>query len=348
MIPKRIGFLIFPGIQALDVAGPMDAFAAAEVERPRAGTRACYETVTIGLTTGTVAANSGLLIKPQFAFDDSPPLDTLVVPGGAGIRDPNTGAKIGAWIRDRSDQIRRIAGVCTGVYGLAASGLLNGCRVTTHWQFTSDLAHRFPSLKVDPDALFVKDGRFYTSAGITAGIDLSLALIEEDYGAATALAVARELVVYLKRSGGQAQYSEPLRFQTQSSDRLAQVASWIVANLDRKLSVEALARRAHLSQRQFTRRFNRDFGATPAAFVEAARLNEARRRLVNAPTTIARVASSVGFRSDDVFRRRFEHWFGVAPTVYRHRFSGSGSRASSTALGRSHRSAINQSHLQGR
>ncbi len=323
MVPKRIGLLIFPGIQALDVAGPMDAFAAAKIDNDAAQIHPCYEAFTIGLTMRAVSAGSGVLLKPHFAIDNTPPMDTLVIPGGSGIRDPNTGAKVGAWIKSRSERLRRIVAVCTSVYGLAASGMLNGRRVTTHWRFASDLASRFPFLKVDPNALFIKDGPFYTSAGITAGIDLSLALIEEDYGPGVALAVARDLVVYLKRSGGQAQYSEPLRFQTQSGDRLANVASWIVANLDKDLSVEALAKRACLGPKQFTRRFSSTFGTTPAAFAEAARLDEARRCLVSGRATIARVASSVGFRSDDVFRRSFERKFGVAPTTYRSHFSAS-------------------------
>jgi transcriptional regulator GlxA family with amidase domain len=323
LTPKRVGFVVFPGIQALDLAGPMDAFAEAQLKVPPQPNRPCYELVTIGLTGRAAVASSGLRILPQFTFESAPPLDTLIVPGGAGARDPKTCYSIGAWVKSQSNQIRRIAAVCTGVYGLAASGLLDGRRATTHWEFVKDIATRYPSLNVDPDALFVKDGRFYTSAGITAGIDLSLALIEEDYGIEIALTVARGLVVYLKRSGGQAQYSEPLRFQTQSSDRLARVASWAAVNLNKSLSVEELARRARLSPRQFTRQFGKRFGATPAAFVETARLNEAKERLTKTHARISRVASSVGFRSADVFRRRFERQFGVTPTAYRDRFNGS-------------------------
>jgi transcriptional regulator GlxA family with amidase domain len=317
---KRVGFLVYPRLQALDLAGPMDAFSAAAMDDAEGRPTHCYELVTIGLDAKTVAAESGLRIKPQFTLRNAPRLDTLVIPGGAGMRDPKTAAKVGAWIKSRARQLRRIAAVCTGVYGLAATGLLDGRRVTTHWQYAQDLAQRFPSLKVDADPLFVKDGGFYTSAGITAGIDLSLALIEEDYGPGVALAVARELVVYLKRPGGQAQYSAPLQFQTQSADRIADVAGWIVANLHKNLSVETLAARARLCPRQFTRRFKHAFGATPAAFIESARIEEARRRLAGYHGTVERVASSVGFRSDDVFRRTFERRLGVTPSAYRTRF----------------------------
>jgi len=317
--PKRIGFLVYPAMQALDLAGPMDAFAAAAIDADGAAV-ACYELATIGLDANIAAAESGLRIKPQFTLGNAPPLDTLVIPGGAGMRDPKTAAVVGAWVKPRLRQLRRVAAVCTGAYGLAAAGLLDGRRVTTHWQHAQDLARRFPAVRVDAGPLFVKDGAFYTSAGITAGIDLSLALIEEDFGPSVALAVARELVVFLKRPGGQAQYSEPLQFQTQAADRMADVASWIVANLQKDLSVEALAARARLCPRQFTRRFKQAFGATPAAFVASMRIEEARRRLAEGRGSVQRVARSVGFRSDEVLRRTFERRLGVTPTAYRARF----------------------------
>src|SRR6202011_3763539 len=165
-------------------------------------------------------------------------LDTLIVPGGRGLRDAQTNVAIVKWLKAKAAQTRRIVSVCTGIYGLAPTGLLDGRRVTTHWRFAADVAAHFPKLKVDPNALFLKDGCFYTSAGITAGIDLSLALIEEDYGPSVALAVARELVVYLKRSGGQEQYSAPLQHQIRSADRFADLVGWITANLHKDLSVE--------------------------------------------------------------------------------------------------------------
>jgi transcriptional regulator GlxA family with amidase domain len=206
-------------------------------------------------------------------------------------------------------------------YGLAATGLLNGRRVTTHWRHAQDLAQRFPKLQVDPNALYVKDGKFYTCAGITAGIDLSLALIEEDFGPRVALSVARELIVYLKRPGGQEQFSEALRFQTHSSDRFADLAAWIQGHLRQDLSAEALADRACLSPRHFTRRFKKVFGTTPAAFVEDLRLREARERLTLPDQTIESVADSVGFKSGDVFRRAFERRYGLQPSSYRKHFS---------------------------
>jgi transcriptional regulator GlxA family with amidase domain len=182
------------------------------------------------------------------------------------------------------------------------------------------VARRFPKLNVDHDALFLKDGPFYTAGGITASVDLALALIEEDYGPRVALAVARELVVFLKRSGGQKQYSEPLEFQINSTDRFADLASWMVEHMRGDLSLAALAKRVCLSPRHFVRRFKQAFGGTPAAFVENLRLDEARRRLSERTQTIENVASSVGFQSDDVFRRAFQRRFGVKPSSYRSRF----------------------------
>ena len=181
----------------------------------------------------------------------------MILPGGEGLRRPGVAARVAKAVRKRAPTLRRIVSVCTGIYGLAPSGLADGRRATTHWNFAADVAARFPAIRLEPDAIFIKDGPIYTSAGITAAIDLALALIEEDYGPRLALAVARDLVVYLKRAGGQRQYSEPLRFQARAGDRFADLAAWIIDHLDRDLTVEALAARAGLSPRQFNRRFSK-------------------------------------------------------------------------------------------
>src|SRR5262249_33603468 len=220
-------------------------------------------------------------------------------------------------------RIRRVASVCTGIYGLAPTGLLDGRRVTTHWKFAADVATRFPKLDVAPNELFVKSDRFYTAAGITAGIDLALALIEEDLGAAAALAVARELVVYVKRDGGQAQFSEPLRFQASARERFGELAAHITANLARDLRVDALADKMAVSPRQFSRQCHANFGCSPAVLVRRLRLDEARRRLHSRVGGIERIAASVGFRSADAFRRAFEREFGLNPSAYGERFSRS-------------------------
>lgn len=320
MKPLRVGLIGYDGVQALDIIGPSDAFTIAEIESDNGQRRPCYEVIIVGITNKPFRAESGVSFQPHTTLGNAPALDTLIIPGGRGARIGQSSSLIAKWISSRAKRIRRIASVCTGVYALAPTGLLDGRRVTTHWRFANDVARRFPKLNVDHDALFLKDGPFYTAGGITASVDLALALIEEDYGPRVALAVARELVVFLKRSGGQKQYSEPLEFQINSTDRFADLASWMVEHMRGELSLAALAKRVCLSPRHFVRRFKQAFGGTPAAFVENLRLDEARRRLSERTQTIENVASSVGFQSDDVFRRAFQRRFGVKPSSYRSRF----------------------------
>jgi transcriptional regulator GlxA family with amidase domain len=321
MAPLRIGLIGFDQANALDLAGPTEAFASAVRDNGRGKFERCYEIVIIGLTRRPFVTESGLIFQPATTIGAAPKLDTLIVPGGCGLRLPEINRKVSAWIAQRAKTTRRVASVCTGIYGFAATGLLDGREVTTHWRFASDVARCFPALKMKPNALFVKDGRFYTSAGVTAGIDLALALIEEDFGSKIALAVARDMVVYLKRSGGQEQYSEPLQFQTNSSDRFADLVSWMTNNPTAAMSVEILARRASLSPRQFFRRFKEQFGTSPAMFVETLRLNEARRRLTTGEHSIDGVAESVGFKGRDSFRRAFSRRFRVTPSKFRRNFA---------------------------
>jgi len=316
----EIGALGYDGVNALDLVGPLEAFAVANVFAAEAGARVRYKTCVIGLDRGNFTAESGVVFAPQCTLAEAPALDTLIIAGGSGLRRPETTRRVADWLAQHAERMRRVATVCTGIYGLAPTGLLDGREVATHWRFADDLAKRYPKLRVDGDAIFVKDGRYYSSAGVTAGIDLALALIEADAGPALALAVARDLVVYLKRPGGQAQYSEPLRFQAQGDHRFADLAVWVTANLEADLSVAALAERACLSERQFRRRFRDAFGCAPADWVEQLRLTEARQRLDRSTAPIERIAESVGFRSGDAFRRAFERRFGLSPSVYRARF----------------------------
>jgi len=325
--PKRIGLLLFDGITALDAAGPMEAFASARIPDDDRETTQCYELFTIGLSRKEVVAESGLILKPGTTTTECPRLDTLIIPGGRGLREGRINRMVADWIKSRAATTRRIASVCTGIYGLALTGLLDGKTVTTHWRYAADLSRKFPALKVDANALFLNSGRLYTSAGITAGIDLCLALIEEDYGRPTALMVARDLVVFMKRPGGQQQYSEPLRFQFESTDSTMEVAAHIRSHLNRDLSVEALASLAHLSYRQFSRRFKAAFHCSPATYVEAVRLDEACTRLCQTRCNIDQLAASLGFSSDDAFRRAFARRFGVSPSNYRVRFGDQHSSA---------------------
>jgi transcriptional regulator GlxA family with amidase domain len=320
MKPLRIGLIGYDGVQALDLVGPSDAFTLATLQADNGRAEQCYEVAIIGLTGKPFRAESGVLFHPHATLRTAPVLDTLIIPGGRAARVGPTSGLIGDWISSHAARIRRIASVCTGVYALAPTGLLDNRVVTTHWRFTHDLARRFPKLNVDANALYLKDGRFYTAGGITASVDLALALIEEDYGSRVALGVARELVVYLKRPGGQKQYSEPLQFQCNSTDRFADLASWMLGHLREDLSLGVLAKRVCLSPRHFVRRFKQTFGGTPTIFVENLRLDDACRRLTERTQTIENVAASVGFKSDDAFRRAFQRRFGVKPSSYRDRF----------------------------
>jgi len=306
--------------------GPADAFMSDAFARDAASDGAGergespYEVVIVGLGGRRFTASSGVTFDAHCSAAAAPSFDTIVVPGGAGLRELGLGRQAAIWLAERAPRARRVVSVCTGIYGLAATGLLDGRRVATHWSAVRDVERRFPKLRVDADAVYVKDGPFYTSAGITAGIDLALALIAEDCGPRLALAVAREMVVYYKRPGDQAQFSEPLQFQLDATDRFADLAAWVQGHLRSHLTVEHMARYACMSVRQFSRVFKARFGITPAAFVEEARLAEAGRRLGSGRLSVAAVGRSVGYRSEDVFRRAFERRFGVTPAVYRERF----------------------------
>ena len=268
MIPKHIVIVGYDDITSLDLTGPLEAFSSAVLEDSEGRQQPCYKVTIAAIGEKNFRSESGLRMTGSCLLSSLHRFDTLIVPGGRGMRVSSTGSKLANWIGRHAGGIRRIASVCTGIYGVAPTGLLDGRRVTTHWKYAADVADRFPKLKVDADALYIRDGKLYTSAGITAGIDLSLALIEEDFGPQVALMVARELVVYMKRPGGQGQFSEPLKFQAASTSRFADLAAWILGNLDRNLSVEVLAERVNLCPRQFSRRFKAEFKDSPAAFVQ--------------------------------------------------------------------------------
>jgi transcriptional regulator GlxA family with amidase domain len=317
--PRRIGLLVFDGITALDLVGPAEAFGSARVG-PESAPRAAYDLVVLGASRRACRSETGLRLTPDSALADAPALDTLIVPGGSGLRKPETNRVMASFVRARARKLRRIAAVCTGIYGLAPTGLLDGRRVTTHWAFADDVARQYPKLRMAADELFVKDGRFYTAAGVTSGIDLSLSMIEEDLGPTRALAVAREMVVYMLRPGGQQQFSEPLRFQLASRDRLRDLSDYVMTHLAGDLSVSALAKAFSLSDRQLSRRCRSALGQSPAALVQRLRLDDARRRLLEPGASVDTVGSAVGFASADAFRRAFEKSFGLNPSSYRARF----------------------------
>ena len=316
MTPKTIGFLGFDQVTASHLTGPADAFAAAALDDGFGNRIPCYDVCTIAVSAQSFRSESGMIFQAEKTFQTAPSLDTIVVPGGRGLRHNDVNQKISDWILKRVAHTRRIASICTGIYGLAPTGLLDGRQVTTHWRVATDVARRFPKLRVDYKRLVIKDGPFYTSTGLTAGIDLSLALIEEDYGRHVALAAAQELVTPLTRRDPEEESCAPANDESQPNDRFAELIAWIVRNLHTDLSVEVLARRACISPRHFSRAFKSVFGTSPAEFVENLRLNEARRRLSTRRKTVRSVAASVGFRNANAFHRAFERRFGIRPNRF--------------------------------
>lgn len=316
---RRIAILVYDAVETLDVAGPADVFSTANDLLAREP--APYRVVVAGPRRGRIAAESGVCFYADTALRDGGLFDTIIVPGGRGLRvNPKTRAPIKDFLLEHAQKARRIASVCTGIYALAETGLLDGRSVTTHWRYAADVQRRWPRLRMNADAIFITDGKFYTSAGVTAGIDLALSFVEEDFGSELALAVAREIVVYLKRSGGQLQYSQPLLAQTKTKAPFGDLAEWIRGNLQGDLTLEPLAERVNLSPRHFARKFKATFGLTPADFVEELRLDEARWLLLNGDDPMNDLAQLVGYMSDDTFRRAFERRFGIAPAEYRRRF----------------------------
>jgi len=276
--------------------------------------------LVIGLDTQPIRAENGLVVTPTCGIDDAPPLDTLLIPGGIGRHVLAADARLREWLHTQANTTRRVVCVCTGIYIVAASGLLDGRRVTTHWRFAADVSRRFPALDVQPDQLFLRDGPFATSGGLTAGMDLALALVEEDLGETTALAVARDLVMYMKRPGNQAQFSAPLAAQSQGNGRMADLVEWLLDHLGESLTVERMAELTAMSPRNFRRVFASTFDTTPARFVERLRLEQACLRLTGEGGSIERIASAVGFNSVDAFRRAFRSRYDASPSEYRQRF----------------------------
>jgi transcriptional regulator GlxA family with amidase domain len=315
MTPKRIGFVGFEGVTASHLVGPADTFAVATLDAGYGTRISCYQICTIGVNSECFRTESGMTFYPEATVQTAPDLDTIVIPGGKGLREPEINQTISDWILARANRTRRIAAICTGIYGLAPTGLLDGREVTTHWRFATDIARRFPKVRLDHKRSLVKDGPFYTSSGLDAAIHLALALIEEDYGRNVALAAAQEVAIPLNRNG-EREFSRPVQFNSQPTDRFAELIPWIIRNLHEDLSVGVLARRACMSRSHFNRAFKSVFGSTPAEFVENLRLNEAKRRLSVPKRTLDTIAASVGFSDRDTFRRAFKRRFGAKPQSY--------------------------------
>ncbi len=308
--PHRIVLLAYEGCQLLDVTGPAAVFGAANEGRARPA----YEVRIVSPDGGAVASNCGVALMSQPIGGRC---DTLLVAGGSrGLKAVMAREDVRRWLRKVAPQARRFGSVCTGAFVLAAAGLLDGKRVATHWASCQRLADRYPALTVDADALYVVDGQVWTSAGVTTGIDMALALVEADLGAATANLIARHFVLYARRPGYQSQFSPLLQAQTEVDAPFAWLIEWMQAHLDESLDVPALAARAGLSERSFYRKFVEATGKTPAHFVEGLRLDAARTLLAKG-LSLKSIAGRVGLRSSARLGQAFERRFGMAPSLFR-------------------------------
>lgn len=313
---RRVAILAFPAVQILDVTGPSEVFAIAD--RLSSG---AYAVELLAPEAGVLSTSGGLRLHADRGFRDCDGLlDTLIVAGGLGVRDALQDAELMQWLRAAASRCRRIASVCTGAFLLAEAGLLDGRRATTHWSACSALAKRHPAVEVEADAIFVGDGRIFTSAGVTAGIDLALALVEDDLGPTLALEVARMLVLFMRRPGGQAQFSNSLGSEAAKTTTLRDLQAWIADHLDGDLTVTALAERAFMSPRNFARVFASQTGQTPGRYVESLRLERARMLLQSGDRTVEGVAQACGYRTVETLRRSFSRRLGVSPGEYRKRF----------------------------
>lgn len=311
-----IAMLAYPGMELLDAVGPLEAFSNAAL---LGGVG--YRVEVLAEHPGLLRASSGLALVAERGLADAGPIDTLLVAGGSGVAAACERGPLVHWLAAMAPQVPRIGSICSGAMLLAEAGLLDGRRATTHWNWTARLAKRYPAVRVESDPLFIEDGGVWTSAGVTAGIDLALAMIEQDHGRALALRTAQELVMFLKRPGGQSQFSAELEAQRAGEAGVQAVLQWALAHPEADLSVEVLAGRACISPRHFARVFRRETGMSPGEFVERARLQRAQRELQQPGASIEAVAGRCGFKSGDVMRRVFLRRLGVSPGEWRQRFS---------------------------
>lgn len=316
---RTIEIVVFPAVQVLDITGPVQVFASSNDACEESVHAAPYAWRLVATQPAHVTASCGIALGTQALPSDKEPVDTLLIAGGPGVAAACKDATLLQWLRERSGQARRVASVCTGAFLLAAAGVLDGRRVTTHWSFCAELARAFPQVHVEFDPIFVRDGAVWTSAGVTSGIDLALAMVEEDLGREAALAVARYLVVYLKRPGGQGQYSAALSLQVADS-RFGDLHNWMAAHLAADLSLQRLAEQAAMSARSFSRHYREVTGMTPARAVERLRLEEARRLLLETRLPMKRIAHRCGFGSEETLRRSFMRLLKITPNDYRIRF----------------------------
>jgi transcriptional regulator GlxA family with amidase domain len=317
----KVAIVAYEGVSLLDLSGPLEALRVASTYDPAGGF--FYDCRVVSAAGGPIMTSDGvaLMTDPVAAIEHAD-IDTLIVPGALYVDDVCRDAALVAWVRDRASRCRRICSVCAGTFLLAAAGLLERRRAVTHWMHCDLLAARYPAIAVEPDAIYVRDGRFWSSAGVTTGIDLALALIEEDHGRDVAMHVARVLVVYLRRTGGQSQYSALLAAQDGADDdRFAALERWIAENPAADHRVERLAERAGMSPRNFARRYAEKRKRTPSRAVEVIRVDAARRALEASDERMDAIARRCGFGDEDRMRAAFARQIGIAPSAYRKRFA---------------------------
>jgi transcriptional regulator GlxA family with amidase domain len=334
MREKIMAILAMPGVQMLDVSGPLDVFA----EANRQLGRDIYRSLVIGTSRGPIRSSSAVQILPDLvigaASDDRIDIDTLLVAGTPDAANTLYPARLVSWLADASRRSRRYGSVCSGALLLAKTGLLDGRHVTTHWAVADHLASAHPKIFVDKDAIHVKDGRTRTAAGVTAGMDLALALVEEDLGRDVATRVAGQLVMYFKRPGGQMQFSRAGQAAPVGRSALQEVQRWVAANPAGHHDVASLAKRMDLSPRHFARLFRAEVGMTPASWVEAARISAARTLLEQGRGALKQIAARSGFTDANTFRRAFLRHAGVSPAEYRKRYGGEQGRARASDVSR--------------
>jgi transcriptional regulator GlxA family with amidase domain len=320
--PRQVAILVYPGVQSLDVTGPLEVFAGARelIESGARGGRS-YEVRTFARDNGPLRTSSGLAITPDARLSDAPEdIDTLIVPGGHGATRAVADAVLLDWIAQAAARARRTVAVCTGAFLLAEAGLLAGRRATTHWAAAEELGRMYPDVEVDPDPIFLRDGHIWTSAGVTAGMDLALALVEDDHGREVARTVAQELVLFLRRPGSQSQFSVPLWSAQPRTDPIRAALSAIHSDPGARHGIADLAIHAGLSTRHLQRRFTAELGTPPAAYVERVRIEAARRALAGSDDPVEVIARRCGFGTAETLRRAFHRTTRVAPSDYRNRF----------------------------
>ncbi|MEY9845603.1 transcriptional regulator GlxA family with amidase domain [Streptacidiphilus sp. BW17] len=318
MTSRRIVFAVFPDFQILDLTGPHEVFT--QVGRHIEG----MALEIVAADPGPVASSGGITVTPTTTIEQATgPIDTLIAVGGPGILRACEDASLVAWFGQAAQRARRTASVCSGAFLLAEAGLLDGRRAVTHWGRCESLAQRYPQVTVDPDPIFIRDGDVWTSAGVTAGLDLALAMAEADHGSELSRSIARRLVMYVQRPGGQRQFSTQLAAQRPSRATLRDLQDWIGDHLDADLTVSALAARAAMSERNFARLFQAQTGRTPAAYVESARIEASRRLLETTGATVEAIARTCGFGTVETLHRSFKRAIRSTPAEYRQRFSSS-------------------------